>query len=35
MLISFETSNLNKNIEELLEIIHKKGSSKVDIIAQE
>lgn len=34
--ISFETSNLNKNVEELLEIIHKKtGVQKVDIIAQE
>ncbi|HHX22983.1 MAG: ACT domain-containing protein [Tepidanaerobacteraceae bacterium] len=34
--ISFETGNLNKNIEELLEIIHKKdGVRKVDIVAQE
>lgn len=34
--ISFETGNLNKNVEELLEIIHNKdGVHKVDIVAQE
>jgi len=34
--ISFETGNLNKNIEELLDIINKKaGVKKTDIIAQE
>ena len=34
--ISFETGNLNKNIEDLLEIINKKvGVKKTDIIAQE
>ena len=33
--ISFETGNLNKNVEELLEIIHnKEGVQKVDIVAQ-
>lgn len=33
--ISFETGNLNKNVEELLEIINsKEGVQKVDIIAQ-
>lgn len=34
--ISFETGNLTKNVEELLEIIqNKNGVNKVDIIAQE
>ncbi len=34
--ISFETGNLNKNVEKLLEIIHnKKGVQKVDVVAQE
>jgi chorismate mutase len=34
--ISFETGGLNKNIEDLIEIIEKKtGVRKVDIIAQE
>jgi len=34
--ISFETGNLNKNVEELLAIINKKeGVHKLEIIAQE
>lgn len=34
--ISFETGNINKNVEDLLEIIHtKEGVQKVDIVAQE
>jgi len=34
--ISFETGNLTKNIEELLQTIQsKRGVNKVDIIAQE
>ena len=34
--ISFETGNLNKNVEELLEIINnKEGVHKLDVIAQE
>ncbi|GLI19649.1 hypothetical protein TSYNTROPHJE_14620 [Tepidanaerobacter syntrophicus] len=33
--ISFETGNMNQNIEELLEMIqNKQGVQKVDIIAQ-
>jgi len=34
--ISFETGNLNKNVEELLSIINEKeGVHKLDVIAQE
>jgi chorismate mutase len=34
--ISFETGNLNKNVEELLAIINKKDCvHKLEIIAQE
>jgi len=34
--ISFETGNLTKNIEELIQVIQsKRGVNKVDIIAQE